>query len=479
MRVRSGHKRADGGKRPGRAPSPRRLWRVGGRRWAGAAVLLLAVVLLPRTAHAVVPSVLGPIQALIILLPQLILALGALVVAVFKPRTYRVLFAYLWAHKALTGGLVAAGALLVWLPGRLSGREISEERTGAAWSAFRGGHERRGVVHGSQGPVDDPRVLWTFTGDAAGRVRAVDSSPAVVANRVYVGVSNQSPFSKSGELRCLDAVTGRSVWKYTGKGELDPKLRPVFSSQAVGADGAESEARYLVCGEGYHYDSNCRVICLDLDPPEPDRDSPAGRTFKPRGPAPAGRTFKPRGPAPAGRTFKPRGPAPTLRWFVQTTSHVESSPCIHEGKVYIGAGDDGLWCMDLETGEVLWRLEGVPFYEVLDGPRTAELAGMVGKTVAVTGRGERPWSAGDGALSWLLLDVEAFEEGANPASLPSGPGRPLERTVIGRLVRLGPDAERPIGASDLRIEVGAHYPDVESSPVAVRIPADPADPDAQ
>ncbi len=34
-----------------------------------------------------------------------------------------------------------------------------------------------------------------------------------------------------------------------------------------------------MCGEGYHFDSNCRVICLDLDPPETGRNAPVLRWF--------------------------------------------------------------------------------------------------------------------------------------------------------------------------------------------------------
>jgi outer membrane protein assembly factor BamB len=42
-------------------------------------------------------------------------------------------------------------------------------------------------------------------------------------------------------------------------------------------------------------------------------------------------------------------------WQVQTGSHTESSPCVAGGKVYFGAGDDGLYCVDAADGEVVWH----------------------------------------------------------------------------------------------------------------------------
>jgi outer membrane protein assembly factor BamB len=45
-------------------------------------------------------------------------------------------------------------------------------------------------------------------------------------------------------------------------------------------------------------------------------------------------------------------------WEFQTESHTESSPCVSDGKVYCGAGADGLYCLDARSGDVVWRYEG-------------------------------------------------------------------------------------------------------------------------
>ncbi|MBI3854502.1 MAG: hypothetical protein HY293_02295, partial [Planctomycetes bacterium] len=182
---------------------PNEVW----RRWLFAAAVL-AVLLPSREAEAVIPSAFGPIQALIVILPQLLLALAGLMLAIFKPRTYKLLGAYLWSHKAFTVVLVAVIALLIWAPS-FSGGRVAEEQVGAPWSAFRGGPGRTGAVAGGKGPQSQPRLLWKLAGDPiGGATAAVDSSPAVVGNRLYFGVGSNSIISGSkGSIACADADT--------------------------------------------------------------------------------------------------------------------------------------------------------------------------------------------------------------------------------------------------------------------------------
>jgi outer membrane protein assembly factor BamB len=48
-----------------------------------------------------------------------------------------------------------------------------------------------------------------------------------------------------------------------------------------------------------------------------------------------------------------------LLWHFETGSHVESSPVVVQGRVYFGAGDDGVYCVDAQTGKELWHFPGL------------------------------------------------------------------------------------------------------------------------
>jgi outer membrane protein assembly factor BamB len=344
------------------------------------AAALAAALLHPARAEAFIPSTLGPLQALLVILPQVFVAIGAGFVALFKPRTYRLLALYLWVHKGLAAALIAVAALLLWGPSLLFGGRAQAERAGRSWTAFRGGPERVGAVDGATGPLAKPRLRWHFVGDGA--LTAVDSSAAVVGNRVYVGAAHPSVFSPSGSIYSIDLETGARAWRNSDAG-----LRPVFSSPAV-------DGRLLVSGEGYHVDRDCRILCLE---------------------------------------------GGALRWEVRTTSHVESSPCIAGGRAYVGAGDDGLWCVDVETGRVVWRLEGAPFYD-LEGEGLEEL---VGREATLAGEARRVREDEADEVGRLVLKVR-----------PDGP-----RVATGKVVRAA--------GGGLRVEVAEHYPDVESSPAVV------------
>ena len=45
-------------------------------------------------------------------------------------------------------------------------------------------------------------------------------------------------------------------------------------------------------------------------------------------------------------------------WDRQTSSHTESSPCVADAKVYCGAGSDGLLCLNATTGDAVWEYKG-------------------------------------------------------------------------------------------------------------------------
>jgi outer membrane protein assembly factor BamB len=46
-------------------------------------------------------------------------------------------------------------------------------------------------------------------------------------------------------------------------------------------------------------------------------------------------------------------------WDFPTTSHTESSPCVAGGRVFFGAGDDGVYCVDAVSGKEVWHFPGL------------------------------------------------------------------------------------------------------------------------
>ncbi len=217
------------------------------------------------------------------------------------------------------GGLGLAHLGGVAFPGATGDVGVAE--AGTDWSMWRGGTSRRGAVLGD---VEEPahgKVVWKFSKDG---IKSYYSSPTVVGNRVYATSAKPGLYATKGAIACLDAQTGELAWEFKEEG-----YRATFSSPAV-------SGKYLAVGEGLHTTADARVYCLDVE-------ESANRK---------------------------RG---VKLWSHRTKSHVESSPCIADGKVFIGAGDDGMYCFDVEgdgngAARVLWHAEGEKYPDCETSP---------------------------------------------------------------------------------------------------------------
>jgi len=301
---------------------------------------------------AVVPVLVGPLQVLLVLLPAILIALATLVVSALRPRAMAATCRVLWRLKIEVAVLAivvvaAVWAMRSWWSSAASpGGEISAAaRDGEDWPLFRGGVERLGVSGSAPGPTAGG-VHWAFAPAGV----AFFSSPAVAGNRVYATSAEVSAFAQSGAIWCLDATSGAVVWR-----SAPPDYRPTFSSPAVAGD-------YLVCGEGLHETDDARVVCVDI-----------------------------REGVSAGR----------IVWTHRTRSHVECTPVVEGDRVWVGAGDDGIWCLGLAPAEdgsarVLWHVAGERYLDA----ETALLA-----------RGDRLWAGlGVGGKAICLLDANSGEE---------------------------------------------------------------------
>jgi outer membrane protein assembly factor BamB len=254
---------------------------------------------------AVVPVIIGPLQVLIAILPALLLSLAGACLALFKPSTLWALLKLLWRQKLALVILAAAVMGAVYLKRTFfpAARASTQTEAGTDWPMFRGGPERRGA-NDTNTPPTAGGINWSYATD----VRTFFASPAVVGNRLYVSSADKAPLTDRGAIYCLDTDTGALDWKAAPDGYL-----ATFSSPSI-------VSNYLVCGEGLHMTKSARIVCMDI--------TQRGKVL----------------------------------WTYTTKSHVESTPCLADGRVYVGAGDDGYYCFQLEPdtngqAQLVWHAE--------------------------------------------------------------------------------------------------------------------------
>ena len=269
------------------------------------------------TAYAVIPQLLGPLSALLSIIPQLLAIIGVAFLTTFvfardwlKGLFYRIRESVLLKTITLILLLAILGAG-VWViysglqagqPYATTNTDIRHEKQLAkqSWSSFRGGAARTGQLDNLPGPTY-ATISWLFKG-TGGVVVDFSSSPAVVGSRVYISAAQGSFFSSGGAVYCLDANSGVDLWSYNTPVQI-------FSSPTV-AGGR------VYVGEGFHQDADCHLHCLDAN---------------------------------SGRVI----------WTFKTASHVESTPFVSQGKVYFGAGNDGVYCLDALEGKVIWHYPAI------------------------------------------------------------------------------------------------------------------------
>lgn len=148
------------------------------------------------------------------------------------------------------------------------------------------------------------KLIWKHEWKVQG---SIFSTPLVAGNRVFVAVAHEDTFRPQGAIYCFDAGTGDLKWSTR---DTIKNMKLISISSPCLADGR------LYIGEGFHEDANCKLYCLNAD---------------------------------TGQKV----------WDFETGSHVESSPVVADGKVYFGAGDDGIYCVDAKTGKEVWHFPGL------------------------------------------------------------------------------------------------------------------------
>jgi outer membrane protein assembly factor BamB len=247
---------------------------------------------------------------LVALLPAILIALGTTAIAMLKPSTMLKLVKLLWRLKWQVLPVLAGLVVLVW-GGKWAfshlGPGAGALEAGKDWPVVRGSLARTGALPGTPSP-NSGGILWQHRKGN----EVFFASPAVVGNRVIVSVADMAPLGQSGRIYAFDADTGRIAWTGTPEG-----YEPTFSSPVVSGN-------YVVCGEGLHWTKKARIVCLEL------------------------------------LTGK-------VVWTFRSKSHVECAPVVDGGRVFIGAGDDGYYCVDLKTGKELWHAPGEKYPDAETG----------------------------------------------------------------------------------------------------------------
>lgn len=200
---------------------------------------------------------------------------------------------------------------------------------GANWRAFRKDALRGGYAREQASPP--LTYKWHFrTGNS------IISSPVVADGKVYVG-------NRAGKVYCFDTYTGEKIWEFqTGGwvdsspciyegvvyfGSRDGKLYALDTSTLVvkwthSAGGMICSSpivfeNYIYFAVGY---PEKKIVCLTTD----------------------------------GQ----------FKWSFNTGQYAYSSPAVSKGKVYIGANDGKIYCLDAYTGEEKWssKTDGLIYF---------------------------------------------------------------------------------------------------------------------
>ncbi|MGF1578468.1 MAG: PQQ-binding-like beta-propeller repeat protein [Gemmataceae bacterium] len=135
-----------------------------------------------------------------------------------------------------------------------------------------------------------------------GEYRMSLSKPAADEERIYAAAAQTIAGGNGNGMVCaIDRETGEVVWQFDDEGGM----KPVYSSPWL-ANGK------LYIGEGLHFSPRCKLYCLDAETGE-------------------------------------------KVWDFPTESQVESSPCVVDGVVYFGAGNEGVYALDAKSGKMLWN----------------------------------------------------------------------------------------------------------------------------
>lgn len=204
-----------------------------------------------------------------------------------------------------------------------------------------------GTTTGDADEPIGPRLVNVTTFEIPSATQVM-SGLALHGDRLYFGAVDQTGFAQNGRLVALDRSTGRVAWSF----EPDAGMKAVFSTPTV-ADGR------VYCGEGLHEDTGCRFFCVDAATGKSVWKEPFPTASHTEGSAVVfdGKAIFPAGDdglygadaATGAKLWQLPGKANRL--------HIDGPPATDGTRVFIGSGLHTyvLLGIDAATGKEVWR----------------------------------------------------------------------------------------------------------------------------
>jgi outer membrane protein assembly factor BamB len=329
---------------------------------------------------AVVPIL---VQAGTSVFPTIIVGAGTFVATLLRP--FELLRACLrkpWLVLFVSGTILIA----IWGSLSLNNRTRVHSHPQIDWAqvAVNAIRSERMAERGRAVAVGDPtrlRPAWEFKQPGASFL----STPLVSNGRVYGASCIVDVGGTFGSVFCLDAATGRPIWTVDKIDNQD--LKGIFSSPALTHDG-----RFLIIGEGLHFDTGCHFICLDAHTGKLHWKVDIPKNHIESSPAVFGNFVVVGAGAIERADHLPVG-SPGYALSVRVSDgkvlwhhdivDPESSPAVAaDGTTYIGSGIGGCAVMAI-------RMNGKPLWKTPTSyPATAPISLVDQLVVAGTGRGD-------------------------------------------------------------------------------------------
>ena len=295
----------------------------------------------------------------------------------------------------LAGGILVATTSLIGLKHRLA----IQARAQTDWTQIAINMIRAEQTASSRTGTSprNLRAAWEFKIPGASFL----STPAVRDGRLYGASCIVDVGGTVGSIFCLDAKNGEVIWQIEKIDAQD--LKAFFSSPALSSDG-----KFLVIGEGLHFDAECHLICLEAATGKLHWKVDVPRNHVESSPAFFGdQVVAGAGAIERANHLPVESPGyvfsvgifnGNIRWQ-RNVVDPESSPQVDpDGNVYFGSGVNGCAVVALGTdGTQIWKTS-TPY------PATGPVFLVDERVVVGTGRGDFVNADSNPAGAVLALD---------------------------------------------------------------------------